>query len=307
MAGRIRATNVFSSEREIVVGVDGSRYSRSALEWAVSEAKLRNAVVRAICVAPIGSDNSLDWTVDNDMEQSTMIAHNAVESAESLDPTVVVRGEVHLGSVAAVLTAASEVADLLVVGARGRGALSEFLLGSVSQSCAQHASCPVVIVHTVAQGSVRGHPSRVVVEIDDVLGSDSLHWAIEEAMLRSAQVEAVFICESSHGNEESPHRPRECDDKADRVTQLTSSYVERRGEGALFKQRARCVSTVRMLLATCEGADLLVVSEIGPGGAHKRAVASLVRQCVHLAPCPVVVVGRSAANLTTAGRPNSDS
>jgi len=37
-------------------------------------------------------------------------------------------------------------ADLLVVGSRGHGTFAGILLGSVSQHCAQHAPCPVVVV-----------------------------------------------------------------------------------------------------------------------------------------------------------------
>jgi nucleotide-binding universal stress UspA family protein len=50
------------------------------------------------------------------------------------------------GPAAEVLLRAAERADLLVVGSRGRGGFAGLLLGSVSQQCAQHAPCPVVIV-----------------------------------------------------------------------------------------------------------------------------------------------------------------
>ena len=50
------------------------------------------------------------------------------------------------GQAADVLVAEARGADLLVVGSRGRGGFKGLLLGSVSQQCAQHASCPVAIV-----------------------------------------------------------------------------------------------------------------------------------------------------------------
>jgi len=45
-----------------------------------------------------------------------------------------------------VLVDAAQGAELLVVGNRGHGGLAEALLGSVSQYCVHHASCPVVIM-----------------------------------------------------------------------------------------------------------------------------------------------------------------
>ncbi|MET3803293.1 nucleotide-binding universal stress UspA family protein [Nakamurella sp. UYEF19] len=50
------------------------------------------------------------------------------------------------------LIALSREASLLVVGSRGHAGLSGVLLGSVSNACAAHALCPVLVVH--APGSV---------------------------------------------------------------------------------------------------------------------------------------------------------
>ena len=50
------------------------------------------------------------------------------------------------GSAASVLINVARDADLLVVGSRGLGTFKELLLGSVSERCVRHASCPVVVV-----------------------------------------------------------------------------------------------------------------------------------------------------------------
>jgi nucleotide-binding universal stress UspA family protein len=62
------------------------------------------------------------------------------------DAGVEIERRVIEGAPAAVLVEESRGADLLVVGSRGCGGFAQLLLRSVSQQCAHHAECSVVIV-----------------------------------------------------------------------------------------------------------------------------------------------------------------
>ena len=138
----------------IVVGVDGSEGSRDALRWALAEAGLRGATVRAIHAwslpvafgGPTMPPQAFDPSEVHDHAQRSLDA--AVDEVAGSSPSVAVERVVEQGAAADVLVQAAEHADLLVVGSRGRGGFAGLLLGSVSQQCAHHAACPVVIVRT---------------------------------------------------------------------------------------------------------------------------------------------------------------
>ena len=65
--------------------------------------------------------------------------------AAELAGVEVERSAVH-GAAAPVLLEAARGAAELVVGTRGHGGFMGLLLGSVSQQCAHHAPCPIVLV-----------------------------------------------------------------------------------------------------------------------------------------------------------------
>jgi nucleotide-binding universal stress UspA family protein len=141
----------------VVVGVDGSPGSVAALRFALEEAKLREADVRAVAAwnFPLLAYES-GWTgAALDPQTFEAAARTALEStlAEVGAAEVEVTPVVRQGQAADVLIAEAHDADLLVVGSRGFGGFRGLLLGSVSQQSAQHAACPVVIVpHATAEG-----------------------------------------------------------------------------------------------------------------------------------------------------------
>jgi nucleotide-binding universal stress UspA family protein len=83
-------------------------------------------------------------------DEVEMSLQKALDKAAALvaeiAPGVTFKGVTHEGSPAKDLIDASKGADLLVVGSRGLGGFSGLFLGSVSQQCAVHAHCPIVIV-----------------------------------------------------------------------------------------------------------------------------------------------------------------
>jgi nucleotide-binding universal stress UspA family protein len=135
----------------IVVGVDGSEASVRALEFAIAEARLRGADVKAVNAWHIPASAYEGWVpaaIDPlDFEriaQETL--DKSLAKAGGADSGVSVTPLTREGQPADVLIAEAREADLLVVGSRGLGGFKGLLLGSVSQQCAQHASCPVTIV-----------------------------------------------------------------------------------------------------------------------------------------------------------------
>ena len=143
----------------IVVGVDQSQGAKAALRFALDEARLRHATLRVVHAwqfGYIGATGLEGWlpAAGGQLEDFRDGAEAALEEvlkevgADSNGLTIERR--VDQGSAGAVLVEESQGADLLVVGSRGHGGFAQLLLGSVSQQCAQHASCPVVIVRGAA-------------------------------------------------------------------------------------------------------------------------------------------------------------
>jgi nucleotide-binding universal stress UspA family protein len=137
-------------EPRVVVGVDGSPSSYAALRWAVRYAELVGGVIEAVSAWDTPSD--IGWAgpavdPDFDLEQARQRFTEELNAvfAEGQRPAGL-REHLVEGDPSEVLIRASQGADVLVVGSRGRGRFARAMLGSVSQRCAQHAACPVVVV-----------------------------------------------------------------------------------------------------------------------------------------------------------------
>jgi nucleotide-binding universal stress UspA family protein len=131
-----------------IVGLDGSDSSIEALRYAIRLATVTGAQLEAVVAWDYPINNGPGWiTTEWGPERD---AHHILRSAVAvvlgteIPPfiTLVVRN----GNTAAALIDQSRDADLLVVGSRGLGGFAGLLMGSVSQTCAEHAACPVLVV-----------------------------------------------------------------------------------------------------------------------------------------------------------------
>jgi len=139
----------------IVVGVDGSESSLQALQWAVGLTDATGAKLEAVMAWewPNVWGPTPTWPPDQDpAEETRKLLAQAVDSVLGPGSAQKVQQVVTEGHAASVLIAASEHADLLVVGSRGHGTFAGALLGSVSQHCVTHAVCPVVVVRPGSSG-----------------------------------------------------------------------------------------------------------------------------------------------------------
>ena len=134
---------------DVVVGVDGSSHSYSALRWALTHLRhsARVTVVRAYTddtivgepLAPSTQHTETAARIELEREVTAALRHLPDQHA-AVD--VVARP----GDPRAVLRTMCDGADILVVGARGHGVLDHMLLGSVASALAHHPTVPTIVV-----------------------------------------------------------------------------------------------------------------------------------------------------------------
>jgi nucleotide-binding universal stress UspA family protein len=138
----------------IIVGIDGSGHSRRALEWAVSEAGIRDVplIVLTVQQAITGYWGSpVVYPGDADLlEHARKMAQEEIDNA--LDKLGAQARQQSVSVLAVPGAPGEEIlkqakdADMIVVGSRGAGGFRKLLMGSVSTHVTYHARCPVVVI-----------------------------------------------------------------------------------------------------------------------------------------------------------------
>jgi nucleotide-binding universal stress UspA family protein len=142
-----------TQSRRIVVGVDGSEQSKRALRWAAGLADAIDATLDAVTVWHIPVSYGWNYVPDewSPEADATQCLEQSVEEVFGDRRPARLRLLVREGVAPKVLLELSSGATMLVLGSRGHGGFAGLLLGSVSAHCAEHAKCPVLVVHGEAE------------------------------------------------------------------------------------------------------------------------------------------------------------
>lgn len=193
--------------RAVTVGLDGSRESLAAAEWAAREARLLDLPLKLVHVwepvpdpiaqAPLlGAETHQHWT--------ERIPREAAEDLRLRHPGLDVRTEQLSGRPSEMLVGAAKDAELLVLGSRGLSGIGGFMVGSVGLAVIAHADRPVVVVRAGEQApdehetDPAGIPSTATPFRPVVLGLDIdspdeelIGFAFEAAVRRGTSVRVV--------------------------------------------------------------------------------------------------------------------
>jgi nucleotide-binding universal stress UspA family protein len=279
--------------RSIVVGMDESPGAAEALRWALAEAVVHDASLRALMAWGYLDQHPTGAPFDPDYDQAVAGAalRKLVDAAVGNDRGGAVTGTVVCDLPASALLHAE--ADLLVVGARGRGGFRGLLVGSVSEQVLHHTTVPTAVVRPGAPHT--GPANRVVVGID---GSESshraLHWAVLEAKQRGASLDVVTAWDVPFTGVIPTSAPlpdiEEFEAAANALLDRALAHEDLTGIGVRTNRVVEHGGPARVLLDHAQDADLVVVGSRGNGLVRRALLGSIATQVVHHAPCTVVVV-----------------
>ncbi|MFF0325449.1 universal stress protein [Nonomuraea angiospora] len=266
----------------VIVGVDGSAASRTAVKWAAGDAfrmRLPLRIVHAVdpSTGQIGK-NANPHVVDALLRRGQRILLEAEALVRERCPAVEVTAQEAEGAPAPALRELAKGATEIVIGRCGLGGFNDLLPGSVCVDLAGRATCPVVVV----SGEPRPVYEEVVVGVNtSSVCEPALAYAFEQARLRGATLRAVHaLAPEAAYDLDKVHRTVH-----DRLKALRKRYAQ-----VTVIEDVRSEQPVDALADASESADLLVVGSHGLGTAGSRLFSSVSRGVLFQARCPVAAV-----------------
>ncbi|MGW0758468.1 universal stress protein [Streptomyces sp. NPDC002814] len=289
----------------VVVGLDGSPGSVTAAWWAAREAVGRHLPVHLI---HSWTTQPLNVPVAQEARSKQQYGRDVLHrtGAELLHRygDLALTTELVRAPASQALLEHSETASMLVLGARGLGSVSSFLLGSISLHVLGLAQCPTVTVRAddAAVEASWGHPAaadrnEIVVGVQELAPAADplLEFTFTAAELRGASVRAVhalplttFAAHPRAVSAEHADSQYEAEQR-ERLAAVLAPWRAKFPDVSVVEQVATGPAAHVLLSAAVHG-QLAVVGR-RPHPSHLAwKLGPVAHAALHHVPCPVAVV-----------------
>ncbi|MDX3231355.1 universal stress protein [Streptomyces sp. ME19-01-6] len=283
----------------LVVGVDGSRSSLRAVDWAVDTAVVHGVSLRLVHAFLWERYEATEPAIASGRRSARAVAENIVDTAAGH-----ARRRAHEVEISALVLPEDPVrallgearnASMVVLGSRGHSRLTGLLLGSVSLAVAARADCPVVVLHDEGNDAFGTRP-RVVLGVGRPdTGPQAVRFAFREAEARRWALYAVRAWRRPA--QDTADRPPFARDLARRHREQAAEVLEDAlAESLRDHPRVEIRPQVtegragQVLLDASRGAGLLVVGARRAHGYTGLQLGRVAHTALHHAACPVAVV-----------------
>jgi len=282
----------------IVVGVDGSASSNSAVCWAARDAAMRNvpltlvhmlkAFLPTFAQIPMPTGAAV-WREDDGrrvLEEAVKIAEDATTAAGKIQ----ISCKMQWSPPVPTLVKMSDEAEMVVVGSDGRGAVGRLFLGSVSSAVVRNASCPVAVIHDDDPVMPQLHQAPVLVGIDGSPASElAAAVAFDEASRRGVELTALHTWLEVEDLEIPGVEWAAVKAEAERSLGAGLAGWQERYPGVRVRRLVARDRPARQLIEQSQSAQLVVVGSYGRGGLTGALLGSVSNAVVHAVHTPVIV------------------
>lgn len=278
-------------ERHITAGIDGSRESLDAADWAAREALRRGLPLQLVHAVDESASRTRLPELDAPAERERTALDRAALRLSYAHPTLKIRPSRIPGPPVPALLAAAESAETLVLGSRGYTNFAAFMVGSVALGVTAGASRPVVLIRAGERPEDEHEESTSSPYRPVVLGLDLDHpcdevleYAFDAAAVRRSPLHVLHTWMVPLVPSASADDPEE--EKARSLTAALAPWRHKFPDIQVREQLIHGRAGHHLLMASTKASLMVIGRRIAPGG-H---LGITTRSVIHHVLCPVAVV-----------------